>query len=66
MEDGAYCLPDPRFTGSKITLAKSLPFRHWQDAMAAFKVHGDLEKGVHNKCMFDYDELLDRLKGKIV
>lgn len=64
MEDGAYCLSYLLFAGSKRTLAKSLPFRHWPDAVSAFKGYGDPKKGVHSKYMFDYNELLDRLKEK--
>ena len=34
--------------------------------MGAFKRHIDPEHDVHNKCMFDYDQLIFRLKGKSV
>ena len=34
--------------------------------MGAFKRHIDPEHGVHNKIMFDYDQLISRLKGKSV
>ena len=69
IEDGAYCLPCLRFAGKKNTAAKSFifkPFRHWQNGMGAFKRHVDPEHGVHNQCMFDYDQLVSCLKGKSV
>ena len=69
VEDGAYCLPCLLFAGKKNTAAKSFifkPFKHWPDGMGAFKRHIDPEHGVHNKCMFDYDQLISRLKGKSV
>ena len=69
VEDGAYCLPCLLFAGKKNTAAKSFifkPFKHWPDGMGAFKRHIDPEHGVHNKCMFGYDQLLSRLKGKNV
>ena len=65
-EDGAYCLPCVLFAGKKNTAAKSFiskPFKHWPDA---FKRHIDPEHGVRHKCMFDYDQLISRLKGKSV
>ena len=42
------------------------PFKHWPDGMGAFKRHIDPEHGVHNKCMFDSDQLISRLKDKSV
>ena len=69
IEDGAYCLPCICFAGKKNTAAKSFifkPFKHWPDRMGAFKRHIDPEHGVHNKCMFDYDQPISRLKGKSV
>ena len=69
IEDGAYCLPCLLFAGKKNTAAKSFifkPFKHWPDGMGAFKRHIDPEHSVHNKCMFDYDQLTSRLKVKIV
>ena len=42
------------------------PFIHWADAMGALRRHIDPEHGVHNKCMFDYDQLISPLKGKSV
>ena len=53
----------------KTTAAKSFifkPFKHWPDGMGAFKRHIDPEHGVHNKCMFDSDQLISRLKDKSV
>ena len=67
VEDGAYCLPCLRFAGKKNTAAKYFifkPFKHWADGMGAFKRHIDSEHGVHDKCMFDHDQLISRLKGK--
>ena len=69
VEDGAYCLPCLLFAGKKNTAAKSFifkPFKHWPDGMGAFKRHIDPEHGVHNKCMFDCDQLISLLKGKNV
>ena len=69
IEDGAYCLPCLLFAGKKNTAAKYFifkSFKHWPDGMGAFKRHIDPEHGVHNKCMFDYDQLISRLKGKSV
>ena len=57
------------FAGKKNTAAKSFiftPFKHWSDGMGAFKRHIDPEHGVDNKCVFDYDPLISRLKGKSV
>ena len=34
--------------------------------MGGFKRHIDLEHCVHNKCMFDHDQLISHLKGKSV
>ena len=34
--------------------------------MDTFKRHIDLEHGVHNKRMFDYDQRFSRLEGKTV
>ena len=34
--------------------------------MGAFKRHIDPEHGVHNKCMFEYDQHICCLKGKRV
>ena len=34
--------------------------------MGTFKKHIDLEHGVPNKRMFDYAQLISRLKGKTV
>ena len=34
--------------------------------MGALKRHIDPENGMHNKCMFDYDQLISCLKGKSV
>ena len=34
--------------------------------MGTFKRHIDPEHGVHNKCMFDYDQLISHLKLKSV
>ena len=69
VEDGAYCLPCLLFAEKINTTAKSFIFKlfkHWPDGMGAFKRHIDPEHGVHNKCMFDFDQLISRLKGKNV
>ena len=61
--------PSLLFAGKKTTAAKSLifkPFKQWPDGMGAFNRHMDPEHGVHNKCMFDYDQLISSLKGKSV
>ena len=34
--------------------------------MGPLKRRIDPENGMHNKCMFDYDQLISRLKGKSV
>ena len=68
-EDDAYCSPCLLFAGKKNTAAKSFIvklFKHWPDGMGAFKRHIDPEHGVHNKCMFDCDQLISLLKGKNV
>ena len=57
------------FTGKENTAVKyftSKPFKHCLDGMGTFKKHIDLEHGVPNKRMFDYDQLISRLKGKTV
>ena len=36
------------------------------EGIGAFKRHVDSEHGVYNKCMFDYDQLISRLKDKSV
>ena len=69
VEDGPCCLPCLLFAEKKNTTAKSFIFKlfkHWSDGMGAFKRHIDPEHGVHNKCMFDFDQLISRLKGKNV
>ena len=69
VEDGAYCLLCLLLAGKKNTAAKYFifkPFKHWPDGMGAFKRHIDPEHDVHNKCMFHYDQLISRLKGKSV
>ena len=69
VEDGAYCLLCLLFAGKKNTATKSFIFKlfkHWPDGMGAFKRHINPEPGVHNKCMFYYDQLISRLKGKNV
>ena len=69
VEDGAYCLPCLLFAGKKNTAAKSFifkPFKHWPDGMGAFKRHIDPEHDVHNKYMFDYDQLISCLKGRSI
>ena len=53
----------------KNTIAKSFIFKlfkHCPDGMGAFKRHVHPEHDVHNKCMFDYDQLIFRLEGKSV
>ena len=57
------------FQLSRKTAAKAFifkPFKHWPDRMSAFKRHLDPEHGVHNKYMFDNDQLISRLKSKSV
>ena len=57
------------FAGKKNAAAKSFifkPFKHWPDEMGAFKRHIDPEHGVHNKCMFEYDQHICCLKSKRV
>ena len=69
VEGGPYCLLCLLFAGKKNTAAKSFilkPFKHWPDGMGAFKRHIDPEHGVHNKCMFNYDQLISRFEGKSV
>ena len=63
-----WCLffPCLLFAGKKNTAARSFIlklFKHWPDGTDAFKRHIDPEHGVHNKCMFDYDQLISRLKS---
>ena len=67
VEDGTYFLPCILFASKKNTPAKSFIykyFKHEPDGMGAFKRHIEPEHGVHNKCMFDCDQLISRLKGK--
>ena len=71
VEDVAYCLLCLLFAGKKNAAAKSFilkPFKHWPDEMGAFKRHIDPEHGVHNKCMFEYDQhiCICCLQGKSV
>ena len=66
LEDGVYCLPCLLLSGKKKTAGKSFifkPFKDRTDRMGAFKRHINPEHGVHNKCMFDYDQLISRLRG---
>ena len=69
VEDVTYCLPRLLFAGMKNTIAKSFifkPFKLWPDGMGAFKRHIDPEHDVHNKYMFDYDQLISCLKGRSI
>ena len=69
VEDGAYCLPCLLFAGKKNTAVKSFiskPFKHLPDGMGAFKRHIDPEHDVHNKYMFNYDQLISYLKGRSI
>ena len=69
VEDGADCLPSLLFAHNKNTAAKYFifkPLKHWPDGTGAFKRHIDPEYGVHKNCMFDYDQLISRLKRKSV
>ena len=57
------------FTGKENAAVKYFTFKlfkHCPDGMDTFKRHIDLEHGVHNKRMFDYDQRFSRLKCKTV